>query len=275
MKSVISLIVALFIFSIDGFAGTPGNDDVSIIYGLAIGFLALILGIDYLIRFVKKRRLNKLSSFILLTLFSTNIYCQKDIHKPINIKSFIEIGGGKNIKSIKWDVENPTNNTSAKIIYFDRNSSFQSLNINFTNGFFLKSKIFLGVSVGVEQYKGNLLGVSFTKYLLPLGLQARYYFTKGPIKPLIILNSGYAFANSKLSEPYYMKNNNGGLYFQPSIGAEIPLKVNTNRKITICLGYKVQKINTTVNYMPWYYNYYSKYNYNRLETLTFSVAYSL
>ena len=59
MKSVISLIVALFIFSIDGFAGTPGNDDVSIIYGLAIGFLALILGIDYLIRFVKKRRLNR------------------------------------------------------------------------------------------------------------------------------------------------------------------------------------------------------------------------
>jgi hypothetical protein len=59
MKSVISLIVALFIFSIDGFAGTPGNDDVSIIYGLAIGFLALILGIDYLIRFVKKRRIYK------------------------------------------------------------------------------------------------------------------------------------------------------------------------------------------------------------------------
>ena len=59
MKSVISLIVSLFIFSIDGFAGTPGNDDVSIIYGLVIGFLALILGIDFLIRFVKKRRLKR------------------------------------------------------------------------------------------------------------------------------------------------------------------------------------------------------------------------
>jgi len=59
IKSVISLFVALFIFSIDAFAGTPGNDDLSIIYSLAIGFLALILGIDYLIRFVKKRRANK------------------------------------------------------------------------------------------------------------------------------------------------------------------------------------------------------------------------
>ncbi len=59
MKSVISLIVTVFIFSIDGFAGTPGNDDVSIIYGLVIGFLALILGIDFLIRFVKKRRLKR------------------------------------------------------------------------------------------------------------------------------------------------------------------------------------------------------------------------
>ena len=58
-KSVISLIVTVFIFSIDGFAGTPGNDDVSIIYGLVIGFLALILGIDFLIRFVKKRRLKR------------------------------------------------------------------------------------------------------------------------------------------------------------------------------------------------------------------------
>ena len=59
MKSVISLIVTVFIFSIDGFAGTPGNDDVSIIYGLVIGFLALILGIDFLIRFVKERRLKR------------------------------------------------------------------------------------------------------------------------------------------------------------------------------------------------------------------------
>jgi hypothetical protein len=59
MKSFISLIAALFIFSIDGFAGTPGNDDVSIIYGLAIGFLALNLGIDYVVRFVKKRRINR------------------------------------------------------------------------------------------------------------------------------------------------------------------------------------------------------------------------
>lgn len=59
MKSVISLIVALFIFSIDLHAGTPGNDDVSIIYGLVIGFLALILGIDYLIRFVKKRKFKR------------------------------------------------------------------------------------------------------------------------------------------------------------------------------------------------------------------------
>ena len=58
-KSVISLIVTVFIFSIDGFAGTPGNDDVSIIYGLVIGFLALILGFDFLIRFVKKRRLKR------------------------------------------------------------------------------------------------------------------------------------------------------------------------------------------------------------------------
>ena len=58
-KSVISLFVTVFIFSIDGFAGTPGNDDVSIIYGLVIGFLALILGFDFLIRFVKKRRLKR------------------------------------------------------------------------------------------------------------------------------------------------------------------------------------------------------------------------
>ena len=56
MKAFISLLVALFIFSIDLHAGTPGNDDVSFIYGLVIGFLALILGIDYLIRFVKKRK---------------------------------------------------------------------------------------------------------------------------------------------------------------------------------------------------------------------------
>jgi hypothetical protein len=59
MKPFISLIVALFIFSIDGFAGTPGNDDVSIIYGLVIGFLALILGIDFLIRFVKRRKFKR------------------------------------------------------------------------------------------------------------------------------------------------------------------------------------------------------------------------
>jgi hypothetical protein len=59
MKPFISIIVALFIFSIDGFAGTPGNDDVSILYGLVIGFLALILSIDFLIRFVKKRRLKR------------------------------------------------------------------------------------------------------------------------------------------------------------------------------------------------------------------------
>lgn len=59
MKPFISLIVALFIFSIDLRAGTPGNDDVSIIYGLVIGFLALILGIDYLIRFVKKRKFKR------------------------------------------------------------------------------------------------------------------------------------------------------------------------------------------------------------------------
>lgn len=41
-------------------AGTPGNDDVSILYGIAMALFALMLGIDYLIKLIKKRRLDAL-----------------------------------------------------------------------------------------------------------------------------------------------------------------------------------------------------------------------
>lgn len=39
-------------------AGTPGNDDVSILYGIAMALFALMLGVDYLIKFIKKRKLD-------------------------------------------------------------------------------------------------------------------------------------------------------------------------------------------------------------------------
>ena len=59
MKNILIFFVIFTLEPFSLFAGTPGNDDVSIIYGLVIGFLALILGIDYLIRFVKKRKFKR------------------------------------------------------------------------------------------------------------------------------------------------------------------------------------------------------------------------
>lgn len=51
--------ILLFCLSTAGsvFAGTPGNSDVSIIYWIAMALLVGMFGIDYLIKYIKKKRL--------------------------------------------------------------------------------------------------------------------------------------------------------------------------------------------------------------------------
>ena len=44
------------------YAGTPGNNDVWILYGIAIALFGIPLGIDALVRFIKRKRLEKLQA---------------------------------------------------------------------------------------------------------------------------------------------------------------------------------------------------------------------
>jgi hypothetical protein len=44
------------------YAGTPGNGDVWILYGIAIALFGIPLGIDALVRFIKRKRLEKLQA---------------------------------------------------------------------------------------------------------------------------------------------------------------------------------------------------------------------
>ena len=44
------------------YAGTPGNGDVWILYGIAIALFGIPLGIDALVRYIKRRRLEKLQA---------------------------------------------------------------------------------------------------------------------------------------------------------------------------------------------------------------------
>ncbi len=51
-------IVGFFLLSASSLhAGTPGNSDVSIIYGIAMAIFVIMLGVDYLIKFIKRRKL--------------------------------------------------------------------------------------------------------------------------------------------------------------------------------------------------------------------------
>ncbi len=51
-------ILGFFLLSASSlYAGTPGSSDVSILYGIAMAIFAMMLGVDYLIQFIKKRKL--------------------------------------------------------------------------------------------------------------------------------------------------------------------------------------------------------------------------
>jgi hypothetical protein len=49
------LLTVMFSFRY-AFAGTPGNSDVSVLYGIAMVILGLMAGCDYLIRFIRKKK---------------------------------------------------------------------------------------------------------------------------------------------------------------------------------------------------------------------------
>jgi len=228
--------------------------------------------------------LNKLAILLLFLLTSVNKgYCQNTNYKPFKYKGYIEFGGGRIFKDLKWHLSDfnadsalPLNNSVA-----DRRSFVQCLSFKTINGLYINDKFFVGLSLGLDQMKGKMYQVQFKTYLIPIGIDMRYYFGKGQFRPTFNINSGYAIAisTSKKIPIFYnpiMENIRGGVYLHPSIGLQILTSRYKHRAINLNLGYKVQKINATFSnfYYPTVNNNFSIGNFTcrKLDFLTFTVG---
>ena len=222
-------------------------------------------------------KFNKLAILMLFLAISVNKgYCQKSNFKPFRYKGFIEIGGGRIFKELNWQLSDFSN-----ISLFpypnqinDRMSFFQNLTVRSINGFCLRDKCFLGLSLGIEQMRGKIFTIQVNRYFIPIGLDAKYYFSKGPKRPMININSGYSISASNTETTYnslYVGKIKGGLYFHPSLGLEILTSRYKTRVITLNLGYKIQNLNISFNHtiFPGYH-----YNLTKLEYLTFMAGYT-
>lgn len=57
-------IVGFFLLSATSLhAGTPGNSDVWILYGIAMAIFAILLSIDYIVKFIKNKRLEAMNQY--------------------------------------------------------------------------------------------------------------------------------------------------------------------------------------------------------------------
>jgi len=195
-----------------------------------------------------------LSLLLFISAFSYSIdtFCNEVSKTQIKYKGYIEIGLSRNIKDLNWNTtEISDNQMDIKHCSDIANSllSFKSfINAKTVNGVFINNKYFTGISLGVEQFKGECFQTPINFFFIPIGVDAKIYFSKGQFRPFVSICAGRNLLSTAKKTEYFpdysidkIKSDN---FIQPLIGFQILGSRTKNRIFTFNIGCKFQKVRT-------------------------------
>ncbi len=131
----------------------------------------------------------------------------------------------------------------ASSILFGKASEYEDSRLGVSLGATVNYQLNSHLSIGIGAAPTAIL-ITNEKIIIPLYTHFKYNILERRVAPVLILDTGWSFIINNKDE-FNSINNKGGWYARPALGIQIS-------KLTLSLGYQLQKISTTTEFNSWW-----------------------